>query len=131
MIDKGTCDKGFIWNPSNCQCKCDKSCDIGEYLDYKNCKCRKKLVDKLVEECTENIVEVKIAEITLKSCAQLKITINAVLARCTLCYFQKFLQSTLDLVLIMFMFIIKKMFLDMIINQQIININGKYQRNKH
>ena len=35
-------DKGFIWNPSNCQCECDKSCDIGEYLDYKNCRCRKK-----------------------------------------------------------------------------------------
>ena len=26
----------------------DKLCDVGEYLDYKNCKCRKKLVDKLV-----------------------------------------------------------------------------------
>ena len=36
-------DKGFIWNPSNCECDCDKSCDIGEYLDYKNCKCRKKI----------------------------------------------------------------------------------------
>ena len=30
-------------------------------LDYENCKCRKKLVDKLVEECTENIDEVKVA----------------------------------------------------------------------
>ena len=51
------CDKGFIWNPSNCECECDKSCDIGEYLDYKNCKCRKKIIDKLVEECSENIYE--------------------------------------------------------------------------
>ena len=34
-------DKGFIWNPSNCECECDKSCDIGKYLDY--------------EECSENI----------------------------------------------------------------------------
>ena len=48
-------DKGFIWNPSNCECECDNSCDVGEYLDYKNCKCRNKLVDKLVEECSENI----------------------------------------------------------------------------
>ena len=55
MIDKGRCDKGFIWNPSNCDYECDKSCDVGEYLDYKNCKCREKLVDKLVEECSENI----------------------------------------------------------------------------
>ena len=64
LIDKGVCDKGSIWNPSNCECECDKSCDVGEYLDYENCKCRKKLVDKLVAECTENIDEVKIAEIT-------------------------------------------------------------------
>ena len=49
------CDKGFIWNPSNCECECDKSCDIGEYLDYKNCRCRKKIIDKLLEECSENI----------------------------------------------------------------------------
>ena len=53
------CDKGFIWNPSNCEYECDKSCDIGEYLDYKNCKCRKKVIDKLVEECSENIDENK------------------------------------------------------------------------
>ena len=49
------CDKGFIWNPSNCECECDKSYDIGEYLDYKNCRCRKKIIDKLVEECSGNI----------------------------------------------------------------------------
>ena len=64
LIDKGVCDKGFIWNPSNCECECDKSCDIGEYLDYSNCKCRKRLVDKLVEECTKNIDEVEITGIT-------------------------------------------------------------------
>ena len=59
MIDKGVCDKGFIWNRSNCEC--DKSCDVGEYLHYSNCKCRKKLVDKLTEECTKSIDEVEIA----------------------------------------------------------------------
>ena len=32
LIDKGIWDKGFIWNPSNCDCECDKSCDVGEYL---------------------------------------------------------------------------------------------------
>ena len=37
LIDKIICDKGFIWNSSNRECECDKSCDIGEYLDYKNC----------------------------------------------------------------------------------------------
>ena len=54
-----------IWNPSNCESECDKSCDIGEYLDYENCNCKKRLVDKLVDECTENIDEVKIAKVTL------------------------------------------------------------------
>ena len=54
MVDKGVCNKGYAWNPSSCECECDKSCDVGEYLDYENCKCRKRLADKLVEECTEN-----------------------------------------------------------------------------
>ena len=54
LTDKGICDKGFIWSPSNSQCESDKSRDIGEYLDYENCKCRKRLVDKLVKEGTEN-----------------------------------------------------------------------------
>ena len=58
------CGKGFIWNPSNCECECDKLCEVGKYLDYKNCMCRKKSVDKLVEECTENVEEVKLAKIT-------------------------------------------------------------------
>ena len=56
------CDKGFIWNPSNCECECDKSRDVGVYSDYENCKCRKKLFDQIVEECTETVEEVKIAE---------------------------------------------------------------------
>ena len=64
LIDKGVWDKEFIWNPSNCKCECDKSCDIGEYLDYWNCKYRKKLIDKLVEECIKSIDEVQITEIT-------------------------------------------------------------------
>ena len=62
MIDKGICDKGFIWNPSICECECDKLYDIRQYLDWKifeldwkSCECRKKLIDKLVEECSENI----------------------------------------------------------------------------
>ena len=64
LTDKGVCNKGFIWNPSNRECECDKSCDVGEYLDYKNCKCGTKLVDKLIEECNKNIDEVEITEIT-------------------------------------------------------------------
>ena len=44
-----------MWNPSNCECQCDKSYAVGEYLQYEYCKCRKKLVDKLIEECNESI----------------------------------------------------------------------------
>ena len=65
LIDKEICDKGFIWNPSNCECECNKSCNIGQYLDYLDCKCKKKLIDPLIEECTENNDETKLVNITL------------------------------------------------------------------
>ena len=78
FIDKGVCDKGSVWN---CEFECDKSCDAGEYLDHENCKCRKKLVDRLVEECSENIEKTKIVE--YKSVENID-----VLARFTLCCFQ-------------------------------------------
>ena len=51
-------------DPSNCECECDKSCDVGEFLDYENCICRKRMVDKLVGEYNENIEE-KLTEVTL------------------------------------------------------------------
>ena len=57
--------KDIFFNPSNWECECDKSCDIGEYLDYSKCRCRKKLFDKLIEECTENIDETKLVKKTL------------------------------------------------------------------
>ena len=41
LIDKRVSDKGFIWNPSNCECECDKSCDVNEYLNYSDYKCKK------------------------------------------------------------------------------------------
>ena len=56
-IDKGISDKGLIWNPSNCECECDNSWNVGEYVDYSDSKYRKKVVDELVEECIENINE--------------------------------------------------------------------------
>ena len=67
MIDKGICDEEFIWNPGNCECECDQSCDVREYLDDKNCKCRKSLLDKLAEECNENIDEKKLYPTELHS----------------------------------------------------------------
>ena len=102
LIDKGICGKGSIQDPSNCKFECDTSCDIGEYLDYENCKCKKKLVDKLVNECTENAEEVKIAEITsteLHSAGHQ----NVCLCSYTICIILAVLQpqqSGLELVLI-------------------------------
>ena len=52
LIDELICDKGYMWNPSTCTCECDKYCGTGQYLDYDNCVCRKKLIDYLTEQCT-------------------------------------------------------------------------------
>ena len=79
LIDN-SCDKGFICNASNCECECDKLFDVGEYLDYENCKCRKKLLDKLVEECIEDINEKEIYLAKL----HLKETICPVCSSCTI-----------------------------------------------
>ena len=67
LIGKRVCDKGYIFNPSNCECKCDKSCNIGQYLDYSDCKRKKKLIDPLIEECTENDDETKLVNITVEN----------------------------------------------------------------
>ena len=48
--------KDIFGTLENYACECDKLCDIGQYLDYKNCVCRKSLVDKLVEECI-NVID--------------------------------------------------------------------------
>ena len=94
LIDKGVCDKGYAWNPSNCECECDKSCNLGEYLDYENCKCRKSLIDKLVDECDKNIdEEVKIVSESKTKC-------NSCILYVVL--FQYSLQLMLELVLTLF-----------------------------
>ena len=56
LIDKGRCDDGIIWNPSICECECDKSCYVAQHLDHANQKCRKAMIDKLVLECKDEIL---------------------------------------------------------------------------
>ena len=56
LINKLVCDKGYLWNLSSCSCECDKLCDVGRYLNCKNCVCRKCMIDKMVEECI-NVVD--------------------------------------------------------------------------
>ena len=56
LIDKARCSDGFIWKPNTCKCEFDKSCDVGEYLDYANFKCRQRLIDKIVLESEDEIL---------------------------------------------------------------------------
>ena len=67
LIDKKVCDKGYILNLSNCKCECYKSCNTSQYLDYSDCKCKKKLIDPLIEECIEydDDAQKKIVNITV------------------------------------------------------------------
>ena len=51
------CTKGYMWNPSTCECQCDMWCKPGQYLDYKNCVCKNKLVGRVIAECTSVITE--------------------------------------------------------------------------
>ena len=55
-----SCAKGYTWNPSICECQCDKWCKPGQYLDHKNCVCKNKLIGRLIEECTSVINETMI-----------------------------------------------------------------------
>ena len=52
LINKLICDKGYKWNPSTRTCECNKYYEVGQYVDYENCVCRKKLIDYLIEQCT-------------------------------------------------------------------------------
>ena len=117
-------------NPSNCECECDKSYDVGEYLDYENCKCRNNLVDKLVEECTGNVEEVKLARITLDEDEN-----KHECSSCTLKLFSIIFTVSVGIGTYFFYYKwIKKLGLKkfLIIEQQSTKlINGRSQRNNH
>ena len=51
------CTKGYMWNPSTCECQCDMWCKPGQYLDHKNFICKNKLIGSVIEECTSVINE--------------------------------------------------------------------------
>ena len=52
-----TCNKGYTWNPSTCAYECDMWCKPGQYLDYKKCVCKNKLIGRVIAECTNVINE--------------------------------------------------------------------------
>ena len=55
-----TCNKGYMWNPSTFESQCDTWSKPGQYLDHKNCICKKKLIGRVIEECTSIINETMI-----------------------------------------------------------------------
>ena len=55
-----SCGKGNTCNPSTCACKCDIWCKPGQYLDYKKCVCKNKLIGRGISECTSLINETMI-----------------------------------------------------------------------
>ena len=48
--------KCHTWNPSTCDCECDKTCKIGVYLYVKNCSYKRRLFGKLVLACEDEIL---------------------------------------------------------------------------
>ena len=46
-----------MWNPSTCAYERDMWCKPGQYLDYKKCVCKNKLIGKIISECTSLINE--------------------------------------------------------------------------
>ena len=63
LVSKLVGDKGYMWNPSTCACEWDKYCEVGQYLDYRECACRKKLIDDLIEQRT-TVVDLEIGNDT-------------------------------------------------------------------
>ena len=57
FVDKMVCEKGYMWNSSICACECDLWCKQGQYLDYKNCVCKIRLIGKVNLMCTSFINE--------------------------------------------------------------------------
>ena len=56
-----TCNKGYMWNPSTCACEYDMWCKPGQYLNYKKCVCKNKLIGKVISKCTSLINETMIS----------------------------------------------------------------------
>ena len=100
---------------SNCEYECDKSCDVGEYLDYANCKCRKRLIDKLVEECSENIDEKELHSNEINDYEKI---CNSCSVYTVLLVIFFTLSISISGIFIYFHWYLKN------------SINGKYQRNK-
>ena len=63
--NQSSCKDNYTWNPSTCDCECNKAFKIDEYLYIKNCSCRKRLIGKIVFTCETEILNA--TEVSLNS----------------------------------------------------------------
>ena len=95
----GSCKNHYMWNPSKCGSEFNKACKIDEYLDIKNCSCKRHLNDKLVWGCKDETLNT--TETLLKdekvACSESNCLIHTIsfviiwllllVAICSSCYF--------------------------------------------
>ena len=56
LNDRSSCKDHCMWNPSACDCECNKACKIDKCLDIKSYSCKKRLNGKLVFGCENEIL---------------------------------------------------------------------------
>ena len=69
-LNSSVCNSQQIWNSDTCRCDCNEdfagiiNCDKGytwnQYLNYKKCVCKNKLIGRVISECTSLINETMI-----------------------------------------------------------------------
>ena len=58
MIDK----ERLIWNLSNSKCKCDRSCDVREYLDYETVNAERGWLINQLKNVVKILMRLKLQE---------------------------------------------------------------------
>ena len=61
-----------MWNHSTHDCECNKACKIDQYLDIKNCSCKKHLIGNLVLEYGDKILSTTETLLNNKKVARVK-----------------------------------------------------------
>ena len=70
-----SCKDNYMWNPSTCNCEDNKACKIKEYLEIKNCSCKKRLFGKLVLAFEDEILNTTETSLVNKKVSREKIII--------------------------------------------------------
>ena len=59
-----------MWNPCKCDCELDEICEMGEYLDIRNCAYKERVIDNLMLTCDDEVLNT--TERTLKNSVSIK-----------------------------------------------------------